>query len=135
MSERRDAINVTPDSSRRARAVEIWAALKSLGREGLAELVARNCRQAKRLAEGLSEAGLDVMNDVVLNQIVVSFGSEARTKRVIARIQEEGECWCGGTVWRGTPAMRISVSSWATTDADIDRALNAIIRAAQGTGV
>ena len=134
MGERRDAINVTPDSSRRARAVEIWAALKSLGRSGLADLVTRNCRQARRLAEGLREAGLEVLNDVVLNQIVVSFGSEARTKRVIAKIQEEGECWCGGTVWRGVPAMRISVSSWATSDADIERALTAIIRAAQGTG-
>lgn len=128
---RRDAMNVTPESSRRARAVEIWAALKALGRQGLALLVARNCRQARRLAAGLGDAGIEILNDVVLNQVVVSFGSSERTNRVIAKIQDEGECWCGGTVWRGRAAMRISVSSWATTDNDIERSLTAILRAAQ----
>lgn len=129
--ERRDAMNVTPDSSRRARAVDIWAALKSMGRQGLSELVERNCRQARKLATGLHQAGIEVLNDVVLNQVVVSFGSDRRTNNVIARIQDEGECWCGGTVWHDRVAMRISVSSWATTDEDIERSLSAILRAAQ----
>ncbi len=122
----RDAIDVTPDSSRRARAVEVWAALKTLGRAGLAELIERNCRQARRLADGLAQAGAEILNEVVLNQVVVAFGDDARTARVIAAVQEGGECWCGGTRWRGRAAMRISVSSWATTDADIERSLAAI---------
>ncbi len=129
--ERRDAMNVTPDSSRRARAVDIWAALKSMGRQGLSELVERNCRQAHKLAAALHQAGIEVLNDVVLNQVVVSFGSDRRTNKVIAKIQDEGECWCGGTAWHGRVAMRISVSSWATIDEDIERSLSAILRAAQ----
>ena len=128
-SERRDAINFTPDSSRRARAVEVWAALKNLGRSGLAELVGRNCRQAQRLAQSLGEAGIEILNDVVLNQVVISFGNDERTNRVIAAVQYAGECWCGGTIWRGRAAMRISVSSWATTDDDIERSLAAILSA------
>lgn len=128
--ERRDAMNFTPESSRRARAVDIWAALKSMGRQGLSELVERNCRQAHTLAAALRQAGIEVLNDVVLNQVVVSFGSDQRTNMVISKIQDEGECWCGGTVWHGRAAMRISVSSWATTDEDIERSLSAILRAA-----
>jgi glutamate/tyrosine decarboxylase-like PLP-dependent enzyme len=129
-SERREAMHLTPESSRRARAVDVWAALRAMGRQGFAELVARNCRQAQNLAAGLRQAGITVLNDVVLNQVVVSFGDAERTAAVIARIQESGECWCGGTVWRGQAAMRVSVSSWATTDADIERAKVAIIQAA-----
>lgn len=129
--ERRDAMNVTPDSSRRARAVELWAALKSMGRQGLSELVERNCRQAHKLAMALHQAGIEVLNDVVLNQVIVSFGSDQRTNDVIAKIQNDGECWCGGTVWHGRVAMRISISSWATTDDDIERSLSAILKAAQ----
>jgi glutamate/tyrosine decarboxylase-like PLP-dependent enzyme len=129
--EHRDAMNVTPDSSRRARAVDIWAALKLMGRQGLSELVERNCRQAHKLAAALHHAGIEVLNDVVLNQVIVSFGSDARTNRVIEKIQDDGECWCGATVWHGRTAMRISVSSWATTDEDIERSLAAILRAAQ----
>ena len=117
--------------SRRARAVDIWAALKSMGRQGLSELVERNCRQAHKLGSALHQAGIEVLNDVVLNQVVVSFGSDRRTNKVIAKIQDEGECWCGGTVWHGRAAMRISISSWATTDNDIERSLSAILRAAQ----
>ncbi len=123
----RDAIDFTPESSRRARGLDVWTALRTLGREGLAELVGRNCRQAAFLADGLRRAGIDVLNDVVLNQVVVSFGSDERTRSVIAAIQEQGECWCGGTIWRDRAAMRISVSSWATTQADIDRSLAAIL--------
>jgi glutamate/tyrosine decarboxylase-like PLP-dependent enzyme len=128
-SEQRDAMNYTPDSSRRARAIEIWAALKSLGRSGLAELVTRNCRQARRIADGLQAGGVEVLNDVVLNQVVVAFGDDERTRRVAARIQDGGTCWCGGTTWRGRAAMRISVSSWATTAGDVERSIAAILAA------
>ncbi len=127
--QQRDAIDYAPDSSRRARAVDIWAALKSLGREGLAELVDQNCRQAKTLAEELRRNGVEILNEVVLNQVVVGFGSEDKTKRIIASIQASGECWCGGTNWQGQPAMRVSISSWATTDADIERTCRAITTA------
>jgi len=128
-SEHRDAMNLTPDSSRRARAVEVWSALKLLGRAGLAQLVNRNCCYAKKIAEALKQAGLEVLNEVVLNQVVVGFGSDDRTRRVIASVQESGKCWCGGTTWRGEAAMRISVSSWATTDQDIDLSIAAILGA------
>jgi glutamate/tyrosine decarboxylase-like PLP-dependent enzyme len=120
----------TPDFSRRARGVEVWAALRQLGRAGLADLVDRTCRYAQRFAEGLAAAGHRILNEVVLNQVMVSFGSAERTREVIARIQSEGTCWCGGTVWQGNVAMRISVSSWATTDADVEKSLAAILRAA-----
>ncbi|MBV9519690.1 MAG: aspartate aminotransferase family protein, partial [Hyphomicrobiales bacterium] len=123
----RDAMDFTPDSSRRARAVEIWAALKSLGHRGLANLVSRNCAQARRMAEALKRAGVEVLNEVVLNQVVVAFGDENRTKRAIGAIQDSGECWCGATSWKGRTAMRISVSSWATSDSDIERSLSAIL--------
>lgn len=128
-SEQRDAMNFTPDCSRRARAVEVWAALKSLGRSGLAEMVDRHCRQAHRMAQGLREGGVEILNDVVLNQVVVAFGDDARTQRVIAAVQAEGTCWCGGTTWKSRAAMRISVSSWATSDDDIERSLAAILAA------
>jgi glutamate/tyrosine decarboxylase-like PLP-dependent enzyme len=128
-SEHRDAMNLTPDSSRRARAVEVWSALKLLGRAGLAQLVNRNCYHAKKIADALKHAGLEVLNEVVLNQVVVRFGNDDRTRRVIASVQESGKCWCGGTTWRGQVAMRISVSSWATTDQDIDLSVAAILSA------
>jgi glutamate/tyrosine decarboxylase-like PLP-dependent enzyme len=128
-STQRDAMNYTPDSSRRARAIEIWAALKSLGRAGLAELVNRNCRQARQIAVELQRHGVAVLNEVVLNQVVVAFGDDDRTRRVTALIQDTGSCWCGGTFWRGRAAMRISVSSWATTDEDVERSIQAILEA------
>ena len=123
----------TPDFSRRARGVEIWAALRQLGRSGLVDLIERTCRFAQGLAEGLTRAGHRVLNEVVLNQVLVSFGSAERTRAVIERIQRDGTCWCGGTVWQGQTAMRISISSWATTGADVERALEAILRAAEAT--
>lgn len=126
---RRDAIDVTPDSSRRARAVDVWTALKSLGRSGVAELVERNCSQASWLAKQLNDAGVEILNDVVLNQVVAAFGNDEETKQVIAALQASGECWCGGTNWQGRDAMRISVSSWATTQSDMERSLAAILRA------
>jgi glutamate/tyrosine decarboxylase-like PLP-dependent enzyme len=120
----------TPDFSRRARGVEVWAALRQLGRKGLENLIERTCRHARRFADGLVAAGYSVLNDVVLNQVLVSFGDADRTREVIGRIQEEGTCWCGGTVWQGRTAMRISVSSWATTEEDVERSLAAILRVA-----
>jgi glutamate/tyrosine decarboxylase-like PLP-dependent enzyme len=115
--------------------VELWAALKSLGRSGLAELVERTCAHAQRFAAGLRAAGHEVLNDVVINQVLVSFGDASKTQEVIRRLQEEGTCWCGGTVSQGKTAMRISVSSWATTSDDVDRSLEAILRVARGTSV
>ncbi|MCK5275274.1 MAG: aspartate aminotransferase family protein, partial [Alphaproteobacteria bacterium] len=132
-SNNRDAINFTPDSSRRARAIEVWAALKSLGRSGLADLVNRNCRQAQRLADGLRQGGVEILNEVVLNQVVVAFGDDDRTNRVISMVQRSGECWCGGTTWHNRAAMRISLSSWVTTDDDVERSLSAILQAHRET--
>jgi glutamate/tyrosine decarboxylase-like PLP-dependent enzyme len=122
----------TPEASRRARGIELWAALRSLGRSGLRELIERNCRLAKGFSEGLREAGFQVLNDVVLNQVLVSFGDADETRRVIAAVQSDGTCWCGATEWHGHTAMRISVSSWATTEEDVERSLAAIIRIAKG---
>lgn len=129
-STQRDPMNFAPDMSRRARGVEFWATLRSLGRSGLAALIERTCGHALRFAHGLREAGFEVLNDVVINQVLVSFGSPDRTLEVIRRVQEDGTCWAGSTVWQGQTAMRISVSSWATTEEDVDKSLGAILRAA-----
>jgi glutamate/tyrosine decarboxylase-like PLP-dependent enzyme len=130
VGQTREPWHYTPDFSRRARGIEVWAALKSLGRQGLADLVERTCRHATRFAEGLRAAGHRILADVTVNQVLVSFGEADRTKRVIAAIQAEGTCWAGPTVWRGQTAMRISVSSWATTDEDVERSLETMIRMA-----
>jgi glutamate/tyrosine decarboxylase-like PLP-dependent enzyme len=130
----RNPSDFTPELSRRARGVEVWAALRSLGRRGIAELIERNCRQAKRFAQGLEAAGFRVLNEVVLNQVLAAFGDAETTNRVIADLQADGTCWCGGTVWQGQTAMRISVSSWATTDADVERSLEAMLRIARKHG-
>ncbi|GMQ76631.1 MAG: aminotransferase class V-fold PLP-dependent enzyme [Gammaproteobacteria bacterium] len=126
----REPFHYTPESSRRARGVEVWAALRSLGRAGLADLVDRNCSMAARIADQLRDAGHQVLNRVVLNQVLVSFGDADTTRRVVAAIQEDGTCWCGPTVWKGRAAMRISVSSWATTDEDVQASIAAILRIA-----
>ena len=123
----------TPEMSRRPRGVDVWAVLRSLGRSGLADLIERNCRLACRFAEAFTAEGFPVLNDVVLNQVLVSFGDAERTRRVIAAIQEDGTCWCGVTVWQGKTAMRVSVISWATTEADVDRSVDAILRIARRT--
>jgi len=127
----REPYHYTPEMSRRARGVEIWAALRSLGRSGLADLIERTCSFASRFADGLQAAGYDILNEVVLNQVLVSFGDAKLTRRVIERVQEEGTCWCGGTKWQGHVAMRISVSSWATTEEDVRRSLDVILSIAQ----
>ena len=126
----REPMQYGPESSRRARAVQIWAALKSLGREGVEDLIERTCRHAERFADGLRRAGYEILNDVVLNQVLVSFGSNAATESVIRSVQNDGTCWCGGTLWHGRAAMRISVSSWRTTDNDVDRSLSTILEIA-----
>ena len=130
----REPANFTPEASRRARGVEIWAALRSLGRSGLAEMVERSCDLAARFADGLSRAGFPVLNEVVLNQVLVSFGDPAETRRVIAEVQRDGTCWCGGTEWQGHTAMRVSVSCYQTTEEDIDRSVAAVVRIARARG-
>ena len=127
-SECRNPSDFAPELSRRARGIEVWAALRSLGREGIAEMIERNCTQARRFAEKLAASGCEILNEVFLNQVLVSFGDAERTKRVIEGIQAEGTCWCGVTVWQGRTAMRISVSSWATTADDVDKSVEAILR-------
>jgi len=126
----RDPMHYSPDGSRRARGVDVWAALQHLGRDGLRTLVERCCRHAARIAAALRQAGHEVLNEVNLNQVLVAFGDDARTNRVIAAVQAAGVCWCGGTRWQERDAMRISVSSWATTDADVDQSVRSILTAA-----
>ncbi len=120
----------SPELSRRARGVEAWAVLRALGRSGLADLVERDCRHAASFAQGLAAAGHEILNDVVLNQVLVSFGDEDKTRRVVAAIQQDGTCWAGITVWQGRTAMRISVSGWSTTELDVEQSLAAMLRAA-----
>jgi glutamate/tyrosine decarboxylase-like PLP-dependent enzyme len=126
----REPSDYNPELSRRARAVELWAGLRSLGRQGMAAIVERTSSHARRFAAGLKAAGFEVLNEVVINQVLVSFGSPEKTLRTIARLQADGTCWCGSTVWQGQTAMRISVSSWATTKDDVDLSLAAMVKAA-----
>lgn len=120
---RRQPNTLTPELSRRARGVEFWAALAHLGRSGVEALIDRCCSHARRFAEGLAAAGYEVMNDVVLNQVVFAAEDEAATRAALARIQASGVTWLGPTTWRGRFAMRISVSSWATSADDVERSL------------
>jgi glutamate/tyrosine decarboxylase-like PLP-dependent enzyme len=130
-SEQREPSHYTPELSRRSRGIDIWAALRTLGRSGVAELVDRCCRHAQRFADGLRAGGCEILNDVVLNQVLVSFGDASRTLRVISALQEDGTCWVGGTEWQGQTAMRISASSWATRDEDVDRCIEVMLRVAE----
>lgn len=123
----------TPELSRRARAIDIWAAMRTLGREGIDEMVTRTCAFAEYLALHLQRAGFQILNEVQTNQVLVSFGKD--TQHIIKEIQLDGTCWCGGTIWKGQPAMRISVSSVKTSEYDIKKSLTAILKAAgQFTG-
>jgi glutamate/tyrosine decarboxylase-like PLP-dependent enzyme len=139
----RDSYNWVAESSRRARGFTVYAALRSLGREGLGNLVERSCVLARRMADRLAEEpGVEILNDVVLNQVLVRFdaggdeaAADARTREVIAAVQREGTCWLGGTTWHGVAAMRVSVSDWRTTEDDIDRSAEAILRCAAVSGV
>lgn len=129
-AEQGEPHHYVPEMSRRARAIETWAALSSLGKKGLADMIERTCRHASRFAAGLKEAGYQVLNDVVINQVLISFGDATTTQRVIEGVQTGGTCWCGGTEWQDHTAMRISVSSWATTEDDVERSLDEILRIA-----
>jgi len=124
--------DLVPESSRRARGFAVWAALRELGRDGVSDLVDRCCALARRFADGLSAGGAVVVNDVVLNQVLVDFGSDARNDAVVEGVQREGTCWLGATTWHGRRLMRISVSNWSTTEVDIDRSVAAVLRVAAG---
>ncbi len=128
-SEKRDGMLYTPEMSRRARAVELWAALKSLGRNGIEELVDRLCDNALQFAEQLNEQKFNILNDVVFNQILVSCDTREQTSATLKNIQDSGECWCGGSIWNGEPVIRISVCSWVTTANDINRSVAAFVQA------
>lgn len=141
----RDQLDWNPEFSRRARGFAVYAALRSLGRRGVADLVDRSCAHARRFAEGLRAIeGVEVLNDVVLDQVLVRFvspgapsggaGAEERTRRIVEAVQASGECWMSGTTWAGEPAMRISVVNWQTTAADVDRSLRAIEAAVRAAG-
>jgi glutamate/tyrosine decarboxylase-like PLP-dependent enzyme len=129
--ELRTPADFVPESSRRARGFATWAALRELGRDGVAALVDRCCAHARRFADRLGAVeGVDIANDVVLNQVLVGFGDDARTGRIVRAVQGSGECWMGDTTWHGRRLMRISVSNWRTTEADVDRSVEAILHAA-----
>jgi glutamate/tyrosine decarboxylase-like PLP-dependent enzyme len=140
----RDSMNFVPESSRRARGFAIYAALRSLGRSGLSDMIDRCCALARRMADGLRSAdGVTILNDVVLNQVLLRFSPPGEadaaatddfTRRVIAAVQADGTCWLGGTTWHGMAAMRISVSNWSTSEADIDLSAEAILRCARDVG-
>jgi glutamate/tyrosine decarboxylase-like PLP-dependent enzyme len=129
-----ESMHLTPQSSQRARGAEVWAALAALGRDGVAGLVDRTCRLARRFAGGMRAAGYEVLNDVVLNQVLVAFGDPQDTDAIIAAVQDEGTCWCGPTTWHGRRAMRVSVSCWNTTEDDIDRSIAAVRACARRHG-
>src|SRR3954471_8312688 len=126
----RDAYNFTPESSRRARGIPVYAALRALGRSGIASVIDGCCAHARRFADALrAQEGVDVLNDVVLNQVLVRFNDDDdMTRAVVAAVQADGTCWLSGTVWQGRAAMRISVSNWSTTDEDVDQSVEAIVR-------
>ena len=131
-SDKRDGMVFVPDMSRRARAVELWATLRYLGRSGVEELVDGLCERARQFADGLAKRGFRILNDVVFNQVLVACDTPAQTEGTLAAVQDGGVCWCGGTVWDGNPAIRISVSSWATTAEDVDLCLDEFTRAREG---
>jgi glutamate/tyrosine decarboxylase-like PLP-dependent enzyme len=129
-SDQRESWEYVFDSSRRARGFALYATIRSLGRDGIREMVERCCRLARRMAVQLADAGVQILNDVTLNQVLARFGDDARTQAVIARVQADGTAWLGGTTWHGLGAMRISVSNWSTSEADADASVQAILRAA-----
>jgi glutamate/tyrosine decarboxylase-like PLP-dependent enzyme len=128
-AEERVGMDWAPESSRRARVLPIYALIRTLGADGVTDIMRRNCAQARRMAERLSHTkGVTVLNEVVLNQVLVHFESDDMTRAVIGRVQAEGTCWAGGAIWQGKQVMRIAVSNWSTTDDDIDRSADAIVR-------
>lgn len=130
--EHRDGMLYTPEMSRRARVVDLWATLKALGRSGVEGLVDRLCAHAARFGRELEARGFRVPNEVVFNQVLVACENAELTRATLRRIQESGECWCGGSEWEGEPVIRISVCSWATTESDVDRSIAAFVAAREG---
>jgi len=128
-SEQRDGMMYVPDMSRRARAVGLWATLRYLGRQGVAALIDGLCERAAQFGSQLQAAGFHLLNDVVFNQVLVRCDTPTQTEATLLNIQQSGECWCGGTMWNGEPAIRISVCSWATTEEDVERSVQAFIEA------
>jgi len=134
LSESRDEMTYTPDMSRRARAVDLWATLLSLGRSGAAALVEELCANAALFARLLAAEGFTIANEVVFNQVLVTCGSAEQTIGTLTRLQTSGECWCGSTTWNGAPAIRISVCSYVTTPQDVERSVRAFVSAREGAG-
>jgi glutamate/tyrosine decarboxylase-like PLP-dependent enzyme len=132
-SDQRDPMDFVPEMSRQARAVGLWATMKTLGREGMEELVIRLHRLALRFADRLSDEGFTIHNQVVFNQILVACITPAQTEATLQQIQKDGTCWCGSARWRGEPVIRISICSWRTTEADIDRSVVAFVAAKEQT--
>jgi glutamate/tyrosine decarboxylase-like PLP-dependent enzyme len=128
-SDKRDGSLYTPDLSRRARAVELWATLRSLGRSGVEELIDGLCDRAAQFARQLQNEGFRILNDVVFNQVLVACDTPELTKATLEHIQKSGDCWCGGAVWFDEPVIRISVCSWATTTTDVDRSVAVFVKA------
>jgi glutamate/tyrosine decarboxylase-like PLP-dependent enzyme len=127
--EERIGMDWVPESSRRSRVLPLYALFRALGRDGIADIVRRNSALARRMADRLSkEPGITILNDVVLNQVLVQFTDDETTRRVIAAVQAEGTCWAGGAFWQNKQVMRVSVSNWSTTEEDIDRSADAMIR-------
>jgi glutamate/tyrosine decarboxylase-like PLP-dependent enzyme len=125
----RDALDWVPEFSRRGRGVTVYTALRTLGRLGVEDLVDRLCDRARQMAQRLArDPRVTILNDVVLNQVLVRFGDDQRTREVITRVQQDGTCWLGGTTWKDMAAMRISVSNWATSEEDVEKSAEAILR-------
>jgi glutamate/tyrosine decarboxylase-like PLP-dependent enzyme len=129
--ETRDGMVYTPEMSRRARAVELWATLKFFGKNGVEELIDGLCERAQQFAVYLQIAGFRILNDVVFNQVLVACDSPELTRSTLDNVQKQGTCWCGGSIWNGEPVIRISVCSWATTSEDVDFSVKAFIDARQ----
>jgi len=128
-SEHRDGMNFRPSMSSRARVIELWSVLKTLGREGVERLIEQLCQNARVFARLLSEQGFQIHNEIVFNQVLASCDDDALTKAVVSKIQDSGECWCGGSTWRGKAVIRISVCDWATKPEDVERSVRAFVRA------
>jgi len=129
LSDKRDGMHYAPELSRRARVIELWATLKFLGKDGVEQLIDRLCGQAELFAEQLQSQGFRILNDVVFNQVLAACDTPELTQATLENIQKSGECWCGGATWNGEPVIRISVCSWATTAADVDRSVAAFVKA------
>lgn len=128
-SEHRDGMNFTPSMSKRARVVELWAVLKSLGRQGVQQLVEQLCENARLFAQLLRERGFQIHNDIVFNQVLVSCEDDELTTATLRNIQNSGECWCGGSTWHGKAVIRVSICDWATRPKDIERSVHAFVQA------